>query len=368
VLFCLLGDQFMGSTYIIAEAGVNHDGYLDRALKLCEVAAEAGANAVKFRSFKAESMMAAACSPHAHFDEDLHWAETHPEEMKQLELSKEEHAKLAQHCSSLGIHFLSTPFDLDWAKFLVREIGVQRLKVSSSDLTNLPFLVDLARLGCPLILSTGMASLGEVEMALSALAFGFTVQKGDPFSDALQNAYESHSGQESLTQAISLLHCTTEYPAPLQDVNLNCIATLRKAFGLKVGYSDHTEGIAIPIAAAALGAEIIEKHFTLDRTLPGPDHEASLEPDDLKVMVRSIRETEMALGHSIKCPSASEIKMRALARKSLVAKAEIKAGDLFERRNLTTQRPGNGLPPRRFWELLGKPARQDYQAGELIEP
>lgn len=358
----------MRGIYIIAEAGVNHDGDLDRALQLCDVAAKAKANAIKFRSFKAETLMAAACSPHAYQEGAQHWAETHPEEMKQLELSEEAHLRLAKHCRSLGIDFLSTPFDMHWAEFLVKQVGVSRLKISSADVTNLPFLVGVARLGCPVILSTGMSSLGEVEQALSALAFGFTQLQGDPSLDDLQNAYESHSGQESLTQAVSLLHCTTEYPAPLKDVNLNCLATLRNAFGLKVGYSDHTEGIAIPVAAAALGAQIIEKHVTLDRTLPGPDHKASLEPGDLMTMVQSIRDTEQALGHSLKCPSGSEIKMRSLARKSLVAQADIKAGELFQRSNLTIQRPGNGLSPRRLWELLGKPARQDYKAGEQIEP
>jgi sialic acid synthase SpsE len=241
------------------------------------------------------------------------------------------------------------------------------LKISSGEITNAPLLLKVARSGKPVILSTGMATLGEVETALSVLAFGYTRSDVIPGEATFRAAYADPNGQRMLSERVTLLHCTTEYPAPYHEVNLRTMGTLSTAFGLPVGFSDHTEGIAIPVAAAALGARVIEKHFTLDRTLPGPDHRASLEPGELREMVTAIRRVEQALGSSCKLPAPSELGNAAVARRSLVTTRPILAGELFSEENLGVKRPGTGLSPLRYWETIGRPAGRDYMADEVVE-
>ncbi len=353
--------------YIIAEAGVNHNGSLDLAKRLIEVAAEAGANAVKFQTFKADKLVSRA-APKAEYQIECTGAyETQHEMIRKLELDEAAHIVLASHCKSKGIEFLSTPFDLESLEMLVRKLDLSRIKIPSGDITNAPLLLEAARTEKPVILSTGMSTLGEIEMALGVLAFGYTVRDEPPSHAAFEKAYGSAMGRNALQDKVTLLHCTTEYPAPFTDINLRAMATLQQAFGLPVGYSDHTQGIAIPVAAVALGAVIIEKHFTLDKNLPGPDHKASLEPDGLKKMVRSIREVELALGSSIKQPVASELKNRPVARKSLVTARDVRKGETFTQDNLAIKRPGDGINPIRYWEWIGKIADRDYQQDDKVQ-
>ena len=286
--------------------------------------------------------------------------------IKRLELSEEDHRVLAAHCRARGIQFLSSPFDNASARFLLAELHLPLLKIASGELTNAPLLLAVARAGAPVVLSTGMSTLADIEDALGVLAFGYTSPDGEPGLLAFAECYRSLAGRQALAAKVSLLHCTTEYPAPYGEVNLKAIDTMRQTFGLPVGLSDHTEGIAIPIAAVARGAAIIEKHFTLDRSLPGPDHQASLEPGELKAMVAAIRQVEAALGTGTKIPSAAELKNRAVARKSLVAAKDIKAGEPFTAENLTFKRPGTGITPFSYWDLLGKPADRDYKTDERV--
>lgn len=353
--------------FIIAEAGVNHSGSLDMALKLIDVAVEAGADAVKFQTFKADKVVSRFASKAEYQTRNTGTAESHLEMVKKLELSEEQHIVLAEHCLERGIEFMSTPFDLGSVDFLANVINVSRLKIPSGEITNGPLLLKFAQTNKPLILSTGMSTLDEVETALGVLAFGFINSGEKPAMGAFREAFLSNEGQTYLKEKVILLHCTTEYPAPFYEVNLKAMDTLRDKFALPVGYSDHTMGIAVPIAAVARGAVIIEKHFTLDRNLPGPDHKASLEPNELKQMISSIRQIELALGDGIKQPTASELKNIAVARKSLVAAKEIKQGELFTAANLGVKRPGTGRSPLEYWDLLGKTANGEYKADEVIE-
>ena len=353
--------------FIIAEAGVNHNGSLDMALKLIDAAAEAGVNAVKFQTFKAEKVVSRFASKAEYQTRNTGTAESQLDMVKKLELNEEQHMVLVEHCLEQGIEFMSTPFDLDSVDFLANVVNVSRLKIPSGEITNGLILLKFALTGKPLILSTGMSTLDEVKMALGVLAFGFINSGEKPSLQAFKEAYLSNEGQTFLKNKVSLLHCTTEYPAPFDEVNLKAMDTLRDKFSLPVGYSDHTMGITVPIAAVARGAVIIEKHFTLDRNLTGPDHKASLEPAELKQMVSSIRQIELALGNGIKQPTASELNNMAVARKSLVATREIKQGELFTEDNIAAKRPGNGLSPICYWDVLGKAAPQDYSIDEMVE-
>jgi len=354
------------STYVIAEAGVNHNGSMDLARDLIEVAAEAGADAVKFQTFRSEALVSDDAPKADYQTETTDADESQAEMLRRLELTPEQHHTIAGHCAEHDLQFLSTPFDAQSARFLVDEFDVPRIKIGSGELTNGPLLLDIARLGRPVILSTGMGTLGEVERALSVLAYGYVANGDRPSKEALERAVASEEGQDALTRNVTLLHCVTEYPAPAESVNLRAMDTLDEAFGLPVGLSDHTQGIAIPIAAVARGATLIEKHFTLDRSLPGPDHEASLEPDELRRMVKSIRTTEAALGTARKSPADPEWKNRSVARKSLVATQPIDEGDPFTPSNLGVRRPGDGLSPMRYWDYLDIPASQSYTQGEQI--
>jgi len=359
----------MKKAYIIAEAGVNHNGSVEMAKKLVDVAVDAGADAVKFQTFKAENLVSkdAQKAEYQQKTTDIH--ESQYEMLKKLELTEDMHDTLAQYCRKCEIQFLSTPFDECSLNLLIERYDMPYMKIPSGEITNAPFLLKIAKKSKPVILSTGMSTLGEVEQALGILAFGYTA-KSDcrPSIQGFYEAYISSVGQQALRENVTLLHCTTEYPTPLNEVNLRAIETLKNAFGLPVGYSDHTEGIAVPIAAVARGAVIIEKHFTLNRELPGPDHKASLEPNELKDMVFAIRQIELAMGDSLKLPTVSEMKNKQVARRSLVAINEIKKGEVFTQYNLGMKRPCDGIAPIYYWEWLGKFADQDYHRDERIMP
>jgi len=329
------------TTLIIAEAGVNHNGDPTLARRMVEAAADAGADLVKFQTFGADRLVAAH-APKAAYQERTTGGGTQHAMIRPLELSRAAHELLIAHCRSSGIGFLSSAFDLESLELLV-ELGAERFKVPSGEITNLPYLRRVGSFGKPVILSSGMSTLGEVESALAVLEDAGTPRR-----------------------RITVLHCTTDYPTPMEDVNLRAMRTIGAALGVAVGYSDHTTGIEIAVAAVALGATVVEKHFTLDRALPGPDHGASLEPGELKAMVQAIRNVERALGDGIKRPSASELKNRSIVRKSLVATRAIRAGEPFSADNLTAKRPGGGLSPMRWDEVLGRPAPRDFAPDEVV--
>lgn len=331
----------MNRTFIIAEAGVNHNGDLEIAKKLIDVAAAAGADAVKFQTFQAEKVVCKTAKKAAYQMETTDQAETQFDMIKKLELTKPMHEELMARCDEKGILFLSTPFDIGSIRMLV-ELGLPMFKIPSGEITNLPYLREIARQKKPVILSTGMSDLEEVRAAVAVLRGG---------------------GAKDIT----LLHCNTQYPTPVLDVNLLAMVKMREEFALPVGYSDHTPGIEIPIAAAALGAAVIEKHFTLDKNMEGPDHKASLELHELKQMVEGIRKIELALGDGKKRVTESEKGNVEIVRKSIVAAADIKKGEAFTERNLTTKRPGTGISPMRWDEVIGTIAKKNYQADELIE-
>lgn len=354
--------------YIIAEAGVNHNGSLSMAKELVGVAAAAGADAVKFQTFRADRLVSGS-APKAEYQKKSSGAgESQHDMLKRLELGEDAHRELIRHCRSHGIQFLSTPFDAESVDLLGCTFDLPIIKIPSGEITNAPLLLRIAALGKPVVLSTGMSTLADVEAALGVLAFGFTRGDSPPGTAAFRDAFASGEGQRALSEKVTLLHCTTEYPAPFREVNLRAMDTLAAAFGLPVGFSDHTEGIAIPVAAAARGAVVIEKHFTLDRTLPGPDHRASLQPDELQAMVQAIREVEAALGSGIKVPAPSEVKNAAVARKSIVAACEIGEGELFSADNLCVKRPAGGISPLLYWEVVGRRAARNYAKDEVIEP
>lgn len=363
-----IGDP-MPHTFVIAEAGVNHNGSIDMARGLIDVAAEAGADVVKFQTFRASEIVSRH-APKAEYQIRTTGAdESQLDMVRKLQLSEADHETLIAHARNRDIGFLSTPFDVSSLRMLTQRFGLKTIKISSGEITNAPFLLEVARTGRRVILSTGMSTLAEVKMALSVLAFGYTVPlDAKPGLDAFASAFTTDIGQAALRKHVSLLHCTTEYPAPYAEANLKAMDTLSRAFRLPVGLSDHTSGIHVPIAAVALGARIIEKHFTLDRNLPGPDHAASLEPTELKAMVQAIRDVEAALGDGIKQPTASERKNRDVARRSLVAARPLRAGQLLGPEDLTAKRPGTGLSPMEYWDRLGQPATRDYAADEPIEP
>lgn len=354
-------------TFIIAEAGVNHNGSLELALALVDAAAAAGADAVKFQTFKAGRVISTHAPKCDYQNKSTNQSQL--EMVKALELPHDHHFPLLERCRHHGIAFMSTAFDEPSLHFLAKDLAVDMLKVPSGEVTNGPLLLATARYGRPIILSTGMSTLGEVETALGVLAFGYLGHAdSDAGADAFRDAFASPQGQAVLREKLILLHCTSEYPATFDQVNLKAMQTLGAAFGLPVGLSDHTEGIAIPIAAAALGAQVVEKHFTLDRTLPGPDHIASIEPADLAAMVAGIRATEAALGQSVKAPTPAEWKNRPIIRRSLVASRPIAEGEVFTADNVDMKRPGTGISPMFYWSLIGRCAKASYEADEPISP
>ncbi|UED75575.1 N-acetylneuraminate synthase [Brevibacillus sp. DP1.3A] len=354
------------NAYIIAEAGVNHNGSLELAVELVNVASAAGADAVKFQTFRAENLVSKSARKADYQRINTGNSESQFEMLKKLELSHQEHQVLVQHCLAKKIQFLSTPFDHVSSEFLIKELDVPVIKISSGDLTNAPLLLHVAQSGKPIILSTGMSTLGEIESALSVLAYGYTSSVAPGSISEFDLAYFTEQGQQMLQKNVTLLHCTTEYPTPFCDVNLKAMDTLKNAFHLRVGLSDHTNGISVAIAAAARGASVIEKHFTLDKEFPGPDHKASLNPTELCALVKSIREVEDALGSVTKIPTSSERKNKEVAQKSLVAARNITAGEIFTVENLTVKRPAGGISPMQYWSWLGKKAVRSYQEDEMI--
>ena len=355
-------------TLVVAEAGVNHNGDPDLAHRLVEAAARAGVDAIKFQTFQTDRVVRVT-APKADYQRLGAGAnETQYEMLRRLELPRAAYAGLKAQCDQLGIEFLSTPFDADSADFLVHEIGVKRLKSPSGEITNAPLLLHMARLNVPIIQSTGMSTLPEVREALAILAHGYVNEHGvDPSGLPDAAAFASPAGQAALREKVTLLHCTSSYPTPYASVNLRAMDTLAKRFGLTVGLSDHSPGIVVPIAAAARGAAIIEKHFTLDRDLPGPDHQASLEPDELSLMVTAIRTVELSLGNGTKVPSNEEAENLIAIRRALVAARPIRAGEPFSIENLTAKRPAVGLPPGAIWQLVGRPAPRAFAADEPVE-
>jgi len=328
------------SVFIIAEAGVNHNGKLELAKKLVDVAKESGANCVKFQTFIAENIASKNAVQAEYQRAQTKSDETQYDMLKSLELNFDEFSELSKYCSEKKIEFLSTAFDFESVDFL-DNLGMSRWKIPSGDITNLPYLIKIARLNKPVILSTGMSTMNDINNAIRILR-------------------ENGSGE------ITVLHCTTEYPTPFSDVNLRAMLSIKNEFGLNIGYSDHTRGIEIPVAAVALGATVIEKHFTLDRNMEGPDHKASLEPDELKAMVKAIRNVELAIGIGENKRAESEIKNMSVARKSIIAKKSIKKGEIFTEENLTVKRPGNGLSPMMWFDILGQSATRDFEEDELI--
>lgn len=330
-------------TLIIAEAGVNHNGDLGLAKQLIDVAAEAGVDLVKFQTFNANRQVTGSAKKADYQTQTTDSKESQHEMLRRLELTEAMHQELIAHCVARNIGFFSTGFDIESVDLLL-SLGQDHFKIPSGEITNLPYLRHIGQFGKAVILSTGMATLGDIEAAL----------------DVLEQAGTAHA-------QITVLHCTTEYPTPMNEVNLRAMQSIHAAFGVAVGYSDHTPGIEVAIAAVAMGATVIEKHFTLDRNLPGPDHKASLEPEELKAMVAAIRNIEIALGDGIKRLTPSEARNKPVARKSLVAIQAIKAGEVFSAHNITTKRPGTGISPMLWDEIMGRTAPRDFVADELIE-
>ncbi|MEK5323159.1 N-acetylneuraminate synthase [Aeribacillus sp. FSL M8-0254] len=356
----------MKQTFIIAEAGVNHNGSLTLAFQLVDAAEKAGANAIKFQTFKTEHLVTKSAQQAEYQKKNIGKSLSQYEMLKKLELSYEDFKKLKQYCDEKGIMFLSTPFDLESVDFLIQELKLNIIKIPSGEITNAPYLHKIALHGVDVILSTGMATKEEIHHALAFLAYGFA-KKTDVSFDKVKRFYQTDEAKMILQEKVSILHCTTEYPTPYEDVHLNAMDDMEKEFHLSIGLSDHTEGIVVPIAAVAKGAKIIEKHFTLDKTLPGPDHKASLDPHELKEMIQSIRIIEKALGEKQKKPTQTELKNKEVARKSLVAAKSIKKGELFTFDNLTVKRPGTGIEPYYYWDYIGQKAGQDYEEDEVIK-
>ena len=330
-------------TLIIAEAGVNHNGDIEIAKKLIEAAAFAGADYVKFQTFNSKQLVSKNVQKAEYQKNNTNnSSESQLEMLQELELSKKNHLELINHCNLNKIKFLSTAFDLESIDFL-NELNLDLFKIPSGEITNLPYLKKIGGLGKPIIISTGMANINEIREAINIV-----LKKG------------------TKNENITILHCNSEYPTPMQDVNLKAMNNIKEIFNLNIGYSDHTLGIEIPIAAVALGANVIEKHFTLNKKMSGPDHKASLDPKELKQMVKAIRNIEKALGHGRKEPSASEIKNKVIIRKSIIAKKKISKGDVLNEYNITTKRPGNGISPMKWNSIIGTKAARDYLEDDLI--
>ncbi|MCZ8531821.1 N-acetylneuraminate synthase [Psychrobacillus psychrodurans] len=357
----------MNKTYIIAEAGVNHNGSFSMAKQLIDVAKEAGADAVKFQTFRAENLVTKEAQQAKYQVENLGEATSQYEMLKKLELSFEQFKSLKYYCDEIGIEFLSTPFDYDSVDFLVDDLQMQTVKIPSGELTNSPFIHYIATKQKKMIISTGMATIDEIHEALAFVAYGLASPAKDVEVDRMYTFYQTYEAKEVLQKYVTVLHCTTEYPAPFETINLKAMNQLEKELKLSIGFSDHSQGISASIAATGIGATVIEKHFTLDKGLPGPDHVASLEPSELIMMVENIRQIELALGTGVKEPTAIELKNRIAARKSIVASRDIKQGEVLEVSNMNVKRPGSGISPSKYWSIIGKKATKNYHKDELID-
>ena len=354
-------------TFVIAEAGVNHGGSVDVARALIDAAAEAGADAVKFQTFTATRLASRMAHKAQYQVARTGAAGGQVEMLEALELSRDAHHTLAAHARDAGLEFMSSAFDQESLDFLVREVGVRRIKIPSGEITNAGYLLHAAGYARPVLLSTGMSTLEEVQVALGALAYGFAPHADAPSPSSFAHAAASADGRGALERLVTLLHCTSEYPAPIEHANLRAMNTLEAACRLPVGYSDHTPGISVAIAAVARGAVVVEKHLTLSRDMSGPDHAASLEPPEFGAMVSAIREVEQALGSPAKEPTAGELANRTVARRSLVAARPVAKGECFTAENLVAKRPGSGISPLHYWEWLGRPAARDYAEDEVID-
>jgi len=359
----------MQSVFVIAEVGVNHNGSKELAFQLVDAAVDAGADAVKFQTFKTENLVTKNTGKASYQKQATDSEESQFSMLKKLELTYDDYYELFEYCKKRGIEFLATAFDLDSLNFLANELRLKTLKIPSGEITNGPLLLAYAKTGCNIILSTGMATLAEIEESFGVLIFGLLSSVDStvkPSTAAFQNAYGSTEGYQLLKERVTLLHCTTEYPTLPQDVNLKAMSAMRDMFDLKTGYSDHSEGIVVPIVAASLGAVIIEKHFTLKKTLPGPDHKASLDPVELAEMIHAIRIVEQVMGSGIKRPMPGELNNRLTTRKSLVASSAIVVGEKFSDINITTKRAGVGISPMEYWDVIGRRAKYDFDKDDVI--
>jgi len=355
------------NTFIIAEAGVNHNGSISLARKLVDAAVDAKADAVKFQSFVASLIVTNSAKKADYQIAQTGGQESQLEMLQRLELSHTQQRELFEYCKTSGIKFLSTPFDSDSLRFLVSDLKLSTIKIGSGELTNAPFLLEVARCTDKIILSTGMSTIDEIELALGVIAFGMTTDKtSKPSTVACKQALSSDAGRRELKQRVTLLHCTTDYPTSPTDINLRAMVTLREKFNCQVGLSDHSVGTHIAVGAVAMGATVIEKHLTTSRDLIGPDHQASLEPDEFKKLVANIRDIETAFGSAEKTPTANETKNQQVARRSIVASKPIKSGDIFTTENIVVKRPGTGISPFKYWDLLGTKSTRDIAENELI--
>jgi N-acetylneuraminate synthase len=358
----------LSKTLIIAEAGVNHNGSEELAFQLVDVAIAAGANIVKFQTFVTKKLVTKNAEQALYQIKNIGKEESQYQMLNKLELSFSSHKAVKNYCVEQGIEYLSTAFDSESLAFLVDDLQLKCLKIASGELTNTPFVLEHALTGCDIILSTGMADLTEIEFALSVIAFGYLNKclGITPSTNAFKSAYASEAGQKILKEKVTVLHCTTEYPAPLNEVNLNAMELMHEEFQLPIGYSDHTSGILVAMAAVAKGATVIEKHFTLDKSMAGPDHKASIDPQELAQLVQDIRSVELSLGQHLKTPTSSELKNKAVARKSIIANAPIKKGQVLSAENLIILRPGTGISPTKYYDVLGSKAVRDFDEGELL--
>lgn len=352
--------------YIIAEAGVNHNGMKKQAMDMVDYAKKSGADAIKFQTFQADQLVTRSAAKAEYQKSYLNKDSSQYQMLKKLELSRKDFIDIYDYCVVKKIDFLSTAFDYQSLNFLTDNLKLNNLKIPSGELTNAPLLLEHAKLAKKLIVSTGMSTLKDIETALGIIAFGFIQEYAEPSLKNFKKSYRSEKGKKMLKEKVILLHCTSSYPAPFDEVNLKAMTTLREKFELDVGFSDHTKGILAPIIAASIGAKVIEKHFTLDKNQDGPDHKASVEPDELKQMVNEIRFTQRILGSKDKKIVKSEFDNQKNSKKSLVAIKNIKKGDKFTPNNIGCKRPGNGISPLNYWEILEKKSKKSYKKDSLI--
>ena len=358
----------MNNVKIIAEAGVNHNGKEDLAIKLIDEAVESGADIIKFQTFQSTSLVSEVAKKADYQSKNINNSESQLEMLKGLELSQECFIKLKKYSTQKGIGFLSTAFDKESLDFLINTLGMSTLKIASGELTNAPLVLEHAKTKRDIILSTGMASNNEIQNALEMIAFGYTNERDlDPDALTVKKIIKSQEIQRILRKKVTLLHCTTRYPTPVEDTNLNSIDNLKNNFDLNIGFSDHTTSLLVPALSVLKGVKIIEKHFTIDTDLEGPDHKASLNPCQFKEMVTNIREAESALGNYEKTLTQEEKNNKKAGRRSLHVCKNVKKGEKFTKDNMTTLRPGNGISPFSYWDMLNKEAKRDYFSGELID-
>lgn len=356
----------MNKTLIIAEAGVNHNGEINKAKELIDAASESGADVVKFQTFKANKLVTDNAPMADYQQTNTGKKGTQKSLLEKLEISYDAHFELAEYSKSKNIEFLSTPFDIESADFLINKLKLKRIKIGSGLINHAPYLYFIASHKIPLILSTGMCTLDDIENSLAMIFYGYQHNSQPTNYEIVKSFFNNEYDPKILSDKVSLLHCVTNYPCMYSEVNLRAMHTIQEKFGLEVGYSDHSLGVEIPCAAVAMGAKVIEKHYTLDKNLPGPDHKASLDPFELKDMVSKIRHIESALGNGEKKPTESERKNIPIVRMSLTAADEIQVGSVFTEQNVSIKRPGNGVSPLMYWDIIGKTATQSYEPGDYI--